>query len=244
MQGINIFNVLLALSLIVFSNTADSKQQQLDDKTLYTISESDLNNTYSDIRNYIRNNKNELNKLVGTQREWVKNRNSQCDFDGKNLSIKNYKCLSSINYAKVNELKKDYLKFESLENSLIKPFTYTTGIQKKLEIGGCWCNESLIRIFKDKIYIYQACDVKLKQPRIYSVIGKKINDSSVEYGIDTNNNGVPEFNLSFVTNGKNVWTIVPKVFRKDDLINLNFSINYTTDVELDADNNNCDNQDE
>ncbi|BFM86003.1 hypothetical protein JUNP586_0401 [Acinetobacter baumannii] len=54
----------------------------------------------------------------------------------------------------------------------------------------------------------------------------------MEYQIDTNNNKVPEFNLAFVTNGKNVWNIVPKIFRKEDLINLNFAINYTTDVNI------------
>lgn len=244
MQGIKIFNMLFVLSLIACSNAVESKQQQLDEKYIYMDSDIDLNNIYFDIKNNIRDNKNELNKLVQTQREWLKSRNSQCNFDGKNLSIKNYKCLSTINHAKVNELKTDYLKFDSLENSLIKPFKYTTGTQKKLEVGDCWCNESVIKILKDKIYIYQACDVKLKQPRIYRVLSKNIEDSSVEYSIDTNNNGVPEFNLSFVTNGKNVWTIVPKVFRKDDLINLNFSINYTTDVKLDTDTNDCANQDE
>ncbi|MDC5551449.1 DUF1311 domain-containing protein, partial [Acinetobacter baumannii] len=36
----------------------------------------------------------------------------------------------------------------------------------------------------------------------------------------------------FVTIGKNVWNIVPKIFRKVDLINLNFAINYTTDNNL------------
>ncbi|EYT41410.1 hypothetical protein J619_04161, partial [Acinetobacter sp. 478810] len=33
-------------------------------------------------------------------------------------------------------------------------------------------------------------------------------------------------------NGKNVWNIVPKVFRKEDLLNLNFKIGYTTDTNL------------
>ena len=243
-QDIKIFNILFVLILIACSNTVESKQQQLDEKSIYTNSDVNLNNIYSDVKNNIRNNKNELNKLIQTQREWLKSRNSQCNFDGKNLSIKNYKCLSTINHAKVDVLKTDYLNFESLENSLIKPFKYTTGTQKKLEVGGCWCNESVIKITKDKIYIYQACDVKLKQPRIYRVLSKKIEDSSVEYSIDTNNNGVPEFNLSFITNGKNVWTIIPKAFRKDDLINLNFSINYTTDIRVGVDNNDCANQDE
>lgn len=54
----------------------------------------------------------------------------------------------------------------------------------------------------------------------------------IEYQIDTNNNKVLEFNFAFVTNGKNFWNIVPKIFRKEDLINLNFAINYTTDNNL------------
>jgi hypothetical protein len=85
---------------------------------------------------------------------------------------------------------------------------------------------------KNKIYIYQACDQKLNEPRIYNIVGKKKDEFSVEYQIDTNNNKVPEFNLVFVTNGKNVWNIVPKVFRKEDLLNLNFTIGYTTDENL------------
>lgn len=92
--------------------------------------------------------------------------------------------------------------------------------------------ESTIKILKNKIYIYQACDQKLNEPRIYNIVGKKKDEFSVEYQIDTNNNKVPEFNLVFVTNGKNVWNIVPKVFRKEDLLNLNFKIGYTTDTNL------------
>ncbi|MFH4333255.1 DUF1311 domain-containing protein, partial [Acinetobacter baumannii] len=103
---------------------------------------------------------------------------------------------------------------------------------KELETGGCYCSESTIKILKNKIYIYQACDQGLKEARIYNIVGKKKDEFSMEYQIDTNNNKVPEFNLAFVTNGKNVWNIVPKIFRKVDLINLNFAINYTTDNNL------------
>ncbi|KQW86953.1 MULTISPECIES: lysozyme inhibitor LprI family protein [Acinetobacter] len=244
MQGINIFNVLLAFSLIACSNTADSKSQQLDGKAVYTKSENDLNSTYLDIKNYIRDSQVESKYLVETQRTWLKNRNLECQFDGKNANTENYKCLSDSNNLKTKDLKENYLNFESLENHLIKPFKYIAGTQKKLEVGDCWCNESMIKIVKDKIYIYQACDEKLKEPRIYRIVGKKINEFSVEYGVDTNNNNVPDFNLSFVTSGKNVWNIVPTVFRKQDLINLNFSINYTTDKNLKTEKLNCENLDE
>lgn len=73
---------------------------------------------------------------------------------------------------------------------------------------------------------------------------KKKNEFSVEYQIDTNNNKVPEFNLVFLTNGKNTWNIVPKVFRKEDLLNLNFKIRYTTDVSLKSKDANCDDHEE
>lgn len=232
MQGINIFGVLLTLCLIACSNTADSKQQKIDEKTTYAHSEQELNKEYLDIKNYIRDNKVELKYLVDTQRAWLKNRNVKCQFDGENPNVENYKCLSDSNYSKLKDLKESYLNFKSLENNLIKPFKYEGGIQKKLEIGDCWCNESVIKIFNNKIYIYQACDERLKEPRIYEIVGKKVDDFSAEYQIDTNNNGVAEFNLSFVTNGKNVWNIIPKVFRKEDLVNLNFSTNYTTNVNV------------
>ena len=144
---------------------------------------------------------------------------------------------------KIKELKKSYLFFDGLEGRLIKPFKYKNGIMKELDVGGCNCSESSIKILKNKIYIYQACDKNLQEPRIYNIVGKKKDVVSVEYMIDTNSNDVPEFNLSFVTNGKNVWTVIPKVFRGEDLVNLNFKINYTTDVELEEKNINCDNYD-
>ncbi len=134
--------------------------------------------------------------------------------------------------SKIKDLKNSYLYFDSLEGKLIKPFKYTNGTEKELEIGGCYCSESTIKILKDKIYIYQACDQGLKEPRIYNIVGKKKDEFSIEYQIDTNNNKVPEFSLVFVTIGKNVWNIVSKIFRKVDLINLNFAINYTTDNNL------------
>ncbi|MFW1773387.1 lysozyme inhibitor LprI family protein [Acinetobacter seifertii] len=223
----------------ICSNAADYKPQRLDEKTIYSNSEHDLNSIYSDIKSYISDNKNEVKYLVDTQRSWLKDRNLKCKFNGKEASSENYKCLSDFNNSKIKDLKKSYLDLDSLEGNLIKPFKYTNGIVKELEIGGCYCSESTIKILKNKIYIYQACDQGLKEPRIYNIIGKKKDGFSAEYQIDTNNNKVPEFNLAFVTNGKNVWNIVPKIFRKDDLINLNFAINYTTDVNIKNKKNDC-----
>ncbi len=238
----NIFklsNILLVSIMSICSNAADYKPQRLDEKTIYSNSEHDLNSIYSDIKSYISDNKNEVKYLVDTQRSWLKDRNLKCKFNGKEASSENYKCLSDFNNSKIKDLKKSYLDLDSLEGNLIKPFKYTNGIVKELEIGGCYCSESTIKILKNKIYIYQACDQGLKEPRIYNIIGKKKDGFSAEYQIDTNNNKVPEFNLAFVTNGKNVWNIVPKIFRKDDLINLNFAINYTTDVNIKNKKNDC-----
>ncbi|RSO33373.1 lysozyme inhibitor LprI family protein [Acinetobacter lactucae] len=234
MQGINLnfFSVLLVFSLSACSNAADYKPQQLDEKTIYSNSEHDLNTIYSHIESYISDNKNEVKYLVDTQRSWLKDRNLKCKFNGKEASSENYKCLSDFNNSKIKDLKNSYLNIDGLEGNLIKSFKYTNGIVKELETGGCYCSESTIKILKNKIYIYQACDQGLKEPHIYNIVGKKKDGFSVEYQIDTNNNKVPEFNLAFVTNGKNVWNIVPKIFRKEDLINLNFAINYTTDVNI------------
>lgn len=234
MQGINsnFLSVLLVFGLSACSNAAEYKPQRLDEKTVYKNSEHELNSIYFDIKSYIGDNKNEVKYLVDTQRSWLKNRNLKCDFNGKEASYENYKCLSDFNNSKIKDLRKSYLNFDSLERSLIKPFKYQDGIIKELEVGNCYCDESIIKILKNKIYIYQACDQKLNEPRIYNIIGKKKDEFSVEYQIDTNNNKVPEFNLVFVTNGKNVWNIVPKVFRKEDLLNLNFTIGYTTDENL------------
>ncbi len=229
---IKFYNFLLVSSVCIFSNAADYKPQRLDEKTMYTNSEHDLNSIYSDIKSYISDNKNEVKYLVDTQRSWLKDRNLKCNFNEKEANSKNYKCLSDFNNSKIKDLKKSYLDLDSLEGNLIKPFKYTNGIVKELETGGCYCSESTIKILKNKIYIYHVCDQGLKEPRIYNIAGKKKDGFSVEYQIDTNNNKVPEFNLAFVTNGKNVWNIVPKIFRKEDLINLNFGINYTTDNNL------------
>ncbi|MFA3147442.1 DUF1311 domain-containing protein [Acinetobacter baumannii] len=225
-------NILLVSSLSIYSNAADYKPQRLDEKTIYSNSEHDLNSIYSDIKSYISDNKNEVKYLVDTQRSWLKDRNLKCKFNGKEASSENYKCLSDFNSSKIKDLKKLYLDLDSLEGNLIKPFKYTDGIVKELETGGCYCSESTIKILKNKIYIYQACDQGLREARIYNIVGKKKDEFSIEYQIDTNNNKVPEFSLVFVTIGKNVWNIVPKIFRKVDLINLNFAINYTTDNNL------------
>lgn len=241
MQGLNLnfLSVLLVFSLSACSNAADYKPQRLDEKTIYSNSEHDLNSIYSDIKSYISDNKNEVKYLVDTQRSWLKNRNLKCNFNGKEANSENYKCLSDFNNSKIKDLKKSYLDFDSLEGSLIKPFKYTNGIVKELETGGCYCSESTIKILKDEIYIYQVCGQWLKEPRIYNIVGNKKDEFSVEYQIDTNNNKVPEFNLAFVANGKNVWNIVPKIFGKEDLINLNFAIKYTTDVNIKNKKNDC-----
>ncbi|MFW1931601.1 lysozyme inhibitor LprI family protein [Acinetobacter baumannii] len=205
-------NILLVSSLSIYSNAADYKPQRLDEKTIYSNSEHDLNSIYSDIKSYISDNKNEVKYLVDTQRSWLKDRNLKCKFNGKEASSENYKCLSDFNNSKIKDLKKLYLDLDSLEGNLIKPFKYTNGIVKELETGGCYCSESTIKILKNKIYIYQACDQGLKEPRIYNIVGKKKDGFSLEYQIDMNNNKVPEFSLVFVTIGKNVWNIVPKGF--------------------------------
>ncbi|MDX8163864.1 lysozyme inhibitor LprI family protein [Acinetobacter sp. 22301] len=229
---IKFYNFLLVFSVCISSNAEDYKPQRLNEKTIYSNSKHDLNSIYSTIKGYISDNKNEVKYLVDTQRSWLKNINLKCNFNGKEVNSENYKCLSDFNNYKIKDLKKSYLDFDSLEGNLIKPFKYTNGIVKELETGGCYCSESTIKILKNKMYIYQACDQGLKEPRIYNIVGKKKYEFSVEYQIDTNNNKVPEFNLVFVTNGKNVWNIVPKVFRKEDLLNLNFKIGYTTDANL------------
>lgn len=241
---IKFYNFLFVFSVCISSNAADYKLQRLDEKIIYSNSEHDLNSIYSDIKSYISDNKNEVKYLIDTQRSWLKNRNLKCNFNGKEANSENYKCLSGFNNSKIKDLKKSYLDFDSLEGNLIKPFKYTNGIVKEVEKGGCYCSESTIKILKDKIYIYQACDQGLKEPRIYNIVGKKKDEFSVEYQIDTNNKKITEFNLAFVTNGKNVWNIVPKIFRKEDLINLNFAINYTTDVNIKNKKNDCHNGEE
>ncbi|MBJ8430259.1 DUF1311 domain-containing protein [Acinetobacter pittii] len=236
---IKVYNIVLIFSICVCSNAADYKLHQLDEKTIYSNSEHDLNNTYSDIKSYISDNKSEVKYLIDAQRTWLENRNLKCKFNRKEANSENYKCLSDFNNYKIKNLKNSYLDFDSLEGNLIKPFKYTNGIVKELKTGECYCSESTIKILKDKIYIYQACDQRLKEPRIYNIVGKKKDEFSVEYQIDTTNNKVPEFNLVFVTNGKNVWNIVPKIFRKEDLINLNYTTNYTTDVNIKNKKNDC-----
>lgn len=151
---IKFYNFLLVTSVCIFSNAADYKQQQLDEKTVYKNSEHELNSTYFDIKSYIGDNKNEVKYLVDTQRSWLKNRNLKCDFNGKEANYENYKCLSDFNNSKIKDLRKSYLNFDSLERSLIKPFKYQDGIIKELEVGGCYCDESIIKILKNKIYIY------------------------------------------------------------------------------------------
>ncbi|HFF5107899.1 TPA: lysozyme inhibitor LprI family protein, partial [Acinetobacter baumannii] len=151
---IKFYNFLLVSSICISSNAADYKPQQLDEKTIYSNSEHDLNSIYSDIKSYISDNKNEVKYLVDTQRSWLKDRNLKCKFNGKEAGSENYKCLSDFNNSKIKDLKNSYLDFDSLEGNLIKPFKYKNGIVKKLETGGCYCSESTVKILKDKIYIY------------------------------------------------------------------------------------------
>ncbi len=150
---IKFYNFLLVTSVCIFSNAAEYKPQRLDEKTVYKNSEHELNSTYFDIKSYIGDNKNEVKYLVYTQRSWLKNRNLKCDFNGKEVNYENYKCLSDFNNSKIKDLRKSYLNFDSLERSLIKPFKYQDGIIKELEVGGCYCDESIIKILKNKIYI-------------------------------------------------------------------------------------------
>ncbi|ENU10905.1 hypothetical protein F997_00705 [Acinetobacter calcoaceticus NIPH 13] len=183
MQGINLnfLSVLLVFSLSACSNAEDYRPQRLDEKTVYKNSEHDLNSTYSDIKSYISDNKNEVKDLVDNQRSWLKNRNLKCNFNGKEANNENYKCLSDFNNSKIKDLRMSYLDFDSLEGNLIKPFKYKDGVVKELEVGGCYCNESTIKILKNKIYIYQACDQELNEPRIYNIVGKKKDEFSVGY---------------------------------------------------------------
>ncbi|MEN8283705.1 hypothetical protein [Acinetobacter gerneri] len=55
---------------------------------------------YSDIRNYIKENKVELNYLVKSQRDWLKRRNLQCGFKDKVNTLEGYMCLSIANNKK------------------------------------------------------------------------------------------------------------------------------------------------
>lgn len=124
---------LLLFNVCISSNAADYKPQRLDEKKIYINSEHDLNNIYSDIKDYISDNKNEVKYLVDTQRSWLKNRNLKCNFNGKEANSENYKYLSDFNYSKIKDLKNLYLDFDSLEGKLIKPFKYTNGIIKELK---------------------------------------------------------------------------------------------------------------
>ncbi|CAM0558423.1 DUF1311 domain-containing protein [Acinetobacter baumannii] len=76
-------NILLVSSLSIYSNAADYKTERLDEKTIYSNSEYDLNSIYSDIKSYISDNKNEVKYLVDNQRSWLKDRNLKCNFNGK-----------------------------------------------------------------------------------------------------------------------------------------------------------------
>lgn len=49
---IKFYNFLLVTSVCIFSNAADYKQQQLDEKIIYSNSEHSLNDLYPVIKNY------------------------------------------------------------------------------------------------------------------------------------------------------------------------------------------------
>lgn len=108
---IKFYNFLLVTSVCIFSNAADYKQQQLDEKIIYSNSENDLNNIYSDIKDYIGDNTTEVKFLVENQRSWLKNRNSKCNFKAREANSGNYKCLSDFNNLKIKELKKIIFRF-------------------------------------------------------------------------------------------------------------------------------------
>lgn len=199
----------------------------------YQGSEEKLNAQYSLIQSYIKDIPSEKSNLLNQQRQWLKARNTKCGFKENvalNSTIQN--CVTQQNQQRIQYFQAQYFNFNSLEQNLIRPITYNKTGQKILANDNCWCDGNMLQIKNNKLYVYSACDEKLAEPQIYNIVQKVQTDVAVEYAIDTNNNKVADFNLSFVIAGQNTWRIVPKVYRKQDLINLNFNVNYTTSPQV------------
>lgn len=238
-----ISKILYVVVLSFFACNANAKSN-LEygevNKSKFAINDIELNDIYKLAKDFSSDSKFELNHLVDSQKKWLVARNKICKFNNEsNVSESVKSCLNEYNVERTKFIKDNYFNFNKIENNILKPFQYTKSGVRKLADGGCWCNESLIKIEKNKIYVYQVCDRSLKQPRILNILNKKLDATSVEYEIDSNNDHVVDYTLSFVTTGRNVWNIVPKVYNQKELINLNFSISYTIDNNIEEEELDC-----
>ncbi len=200
---------------------------------IYQSSEKNLDAQYTLIQSYVKDTATEKNALLNSQQQWLKARNSKCNSkDSSPLNTSNLSCLIQENNQRVQFFKTHYFNFDSLEKNLIRPITYNSKGEKVLANNDCYCDGQMLKINNNKIYIYAVCDEKLKEPKIYNIVKKVKTETSVEYVIATNNNQVANLTLSFVTSGQNTWSIVPKVYRKQDLIHLDFKVKYSTAPQI------------
>ena len=199
----------------------------------YQESEKALNSQYALTQSYLKDIPIEKNNLLNQQHQWLKARNSKCGFKeniAPNMAIQN--CITQENQQRIQYIKSQYFNFNALEQNLIRPITFNSKGEKILANNDCYCDGQILKIQNNQLYIYSACDEKLTEPQIYNIIKKVKADTSVEYSIDTNKNKVADFTLSFVTSGQNTWSIVPKVYRKQDLIHLDFKVKYSTAPQI------------
>ena len=206
---------------------------QATPNTDYLTSEKTLNEQYSFIQSAVKNTPTEKNNLLNIQRQWITARNAKCNFTNtSSLDSSKMNCLTLENNKRIVFFKSNYFNFDALEQNLIRPITYSKTGQKVLANNDCLCDGQILKIKNNQLYVYSACNEKLTEPQIYNILKKVKNETYVEYSIDTNNNKVADFNLSFVISAQNTWKIVPKVFRQQDLITLNFKVDYTTSPQV------------
>ena len=217
----------ITCSIILCSSTHAIPEQN------YQNSEKSLNTQYSLIQGYIKDTPTEKNNLLNQQRQWLKTRNNKCGFkENSTLNSTIQNCVVQENNQRLQYFKSEYFNFDSLEKSLIRPITYNKTGQKILANNECFCDANILQIKNNKLYVYSACDEKLAEPQIYNIVQKIKKNTSVEYAIDSNKDQVADFNLAFVIAGQNTWKIVSKVYGKQNLINLNFKVNYTTNPQV------------
>lgn len=170
-------------------------------ETQYDENDKLLNKKYRDILSILKNDKSESLKLKDEQIYWLKERNSQCDFNGHSKPLhSSLKCLNDYNLLRVGYLS---------ENYLIKPNIFYNNIFIPSDAGlssECMCQYKSIYIRGDQLGLKNSCD---KEFKFYKVLNKKyIGNYGVQFDVDINGNKVSDFSVVFISAGKKTWRIL------------------------------------
>jgi uncharacterized protein YecT (DUF1311 family) len=189
-------SIILIPLFLVSSCIVNAKSIEQNVQIKFEKSDVQLNEIYNFINNLIYNEKNEVLYIKNGQREWLKKRNIECKYNGySSLNIEQMKCLTPKNQERINYLRFNYLNSEILIGREIFPVSDD--------------NYSSILIKNGSIKFIN-CKKEVGEYKIFSTKkNMEYNENyQIEFEIDSNNNGVPDYSLTFVTSGMNTWKVL------------------------------------